>query len=250
MEREQLNSSMPKGGRGRGQKCPRPHELFELPAGGFGLEVFLPEGEDDSRADCEYWLFHGEDVVFHRGHVEVVFGFVPGHEFAARGDVGDFGDAFDDHGLVGKLGADYAVGIARQVAGLARLAAGAEEQASVLPEAPDNHCVRRAVGLNGGDPVIVRLLQALLGPRPREKTLRAVRKTITGGVGTAGSGSFGMSSDFLCWHDNSQESTTEDTEVSLRPSLTVCYRFFFVHWPMRSRACCRFSSEFATLKRR
>ncbi len=28
------------------------------------------------------------------------------------------------------------------------------------------------------------------------------------------------------------------------------HRFFFVHWSMRSRACCRFSNEFATLKRR
>src|ERR1700678_1581794 len=28
------------------------------------------------------------------------------------------------------------------------------------------------------------------------------------------------------------------------------YKFFFVHWSMRSRACCRFSSELATLKRR
>jgi hypothetical protein len=60
--------------------------------------------------------------------------------------------------------------------------------------------------------------------------------------------------------------TTEDTEntetlCSLASHIPIssplkancqvpAYRFFLVHWSMRSRACCRFSSEFATLKRR
>ncbi len=86
----------------------------------------------------------------------------------------------------------HAVGIARQIASFARLAAGAEEQASVLPEAPDDHrvrrCLRRTVGLDRGDPVVVRLLQALLGPRPGQQALGTFGETVAGGVRAAGLG--------------------------------------------------------------
>src|SRR5450631_606353 len=111
--------------RGRGR--PRHIQSFKFPEGGFGLEEFLPHREDDFGADCEYWFFHGQDVVFHRGHVEVVFRLVPGHEFAAGCDVSDFRDALDNHGFVCVFGADDAVVIARQVAGLPRLASGTEQ---------------------------------------------------------------------------------------------------------------------------
>ena len=45
------------------------------------------------------------------------------------------------------LGANHAFRVARQIPRLARLAASAEEQASVLPQTPDDHRVRRAVWL-------------------------------------------------------------------------------------------------------
>ena len=101
----------------------------------------------------------------------------------------------------GLLGADDAVWIDGEIARLARLAAGAEEQASVLPETPDDHGVRRAVGLDGGDPVVVRFFQALLGPGPGEQAFGAFGKTVAGGLRTAGLRP-GNAIDFLWRHEN------------------------------------------------
>jgi len=100
--------------------------LFKLPAGGFALEMLFPQTEDNAWADSKDGFLHRENVIFHRGHVEVVFASVLCQEFAASGDVGDFRGALDDHGFIRVLGAHYAVGILRQVAGFARLAAGTE----------------------------------------------------------------------------------------------------------------------------
>lgn len=41
------------------------HQL-KFPASGPGLEVLLPQGEDDTRTHREYGLFHREHVIFHR----------------------------------------------------------------------------------------------------------------------------------------------------------------------------------------
>src|SRR5580700_10547930 len=86
------------------------------------------------------------------------------------------------------LVAKHAVSILCQVAGFARVAAGAEEQAAVLPKSPDDHRVRRAIRLGRGDPVVMRLLQSLLGPSPREQAFAAFGKTVTWSKWSAGLG--------------------------------------------------------------
>src|SRR5579862_4427603 len=161
-------------------------ESSKLPARGFALEMFLPEGEDYSRADGENWFFHGEDVVSHRLHVELVLLLVNREELAACGDVGDLNNAFDDDCFLREFGADDTLRILRKIAGLARLAPGAEQESTVLPQSPDDHCVRRAVGLHCGDPVVVRFLQALLGPGPGEQALSAFGETVSSGVDATG----------------------------------------------------------------
>ena len=41
--------------------------LIELPTGRFTLKVLLPQSEHHLRTHGEYGLFHGEQVIFHRG---------------------------------------------------------------------------------------------------------------------------------------------------------------------------------------
>src|SRR3984957_3317670 len=52
-------------------------------------------------------------------------------------------------------------------------------------------------------------------------------------------GFFGIAARFFTGIRDLREDMTEAVQ-----------RFFFVHWSRRSRACCRFSREFATLKRK
>ena len=129
--------------------------LFKLPTRGLTLEIFFPQPEHDSGPNGEDWFLHGEDVSFHRRHIELVLSLIGWKKFSAGGDISDFCDALDDHGFLRMLGADHAVRILRQVARFARLAASAEQQATVLPQAPHDHGMRRTIRLDGRNPVVV-----------------------------------------------------------------------------------------------
>src|SRR5579872_611799 len=111
------DSSLPPAFSGRGR--PLHMDSSKLPARGFALEMFLPEGENYFRADGEHWFFHGEDVVFHRFHVELILLLVNRQELAACGNVGDLNNAFDDDCFLREFGADDTLRILRKIAGLA-----------------------------------------------------------------------------------------------------------------------------------
>ena len=141
---------------------------FEFPARRLTLKVFLPQSKHDAGTHCEDRLLHRQNVVFHLFHTELVLALVDGKELPAREDIGDLSDSFPYDRFVRVFGADHAVGVLGQIARLPRFAAGAKQESTVLPKAPDHHGVRGTVWLDGGDPVVVRLFEPLLGPTPSE----------------------------------------------------------------------------------
>ena len=89
-------------------------------------------------------------------------------------------------------------GILRNIAGLHRLSTGAEVNATIHPQRPDNHHVRAAIGPSGRDPILPVFFEAVLGPFPGQQALVAFRKPIARNVGRVVFGelffSFGMCS--------------------------------------------------------
>jgi hypothetical protein len=160
--------------------------LFEFPARRLTLEMFLPQSKHYTGTHCEDRFLHRQNVILHSFHTELVLALVDRKELPPRGDIGEFRDAFDDDRFVRVFGADHAVVILAQVSRLPRFAAGAEQELSALPKAPDHHAVRGTVWLDRGDPVIVRLLQPLLGPTPSEQSSIAFGQAIAWHEGSAG----------------------------------------------------------------
>src|SRR5207248_608214 len=103
---------------------------------------------------------------------------------------------FYDHCFSGILGGDDATLIAGEIAPLARLGSRAEVECALLPESPNHHGVWGTVGLGGGDPVVMRLLQTLLGPSPGEQAFLGFRDAVAGHVGAGGGGGFRL----YGWH--------------------------------------------------
>src|SRR5208282_1064902 len=64
------------------QTCLR-NKLFKLPTRGLALEILFPQPEYDSGPNGEDWLFHGEDVSFHRHHIELVLSLIGWKKFSA-----------------------------------------------------------------------------------------------------------------------------------------------------------------------
>jgi len=160
--------------------------LFEFPARRLTLKVFLPQSKHYAGTYSKDRFLHRQNVVLHPLHAEFVLALIDGKELSTRGDIGYFCDAFDDDCFVRMFGADHAVIILGQIARLPRFAASAEQESSVLPKAPDHHGVRGTVWLDGGDPVVVRLLEALLGPTPSEQTFVAFGQAVARHMWTAG----------------------------------------------------------------
>jgi hypothetical protein len=156
--------------------------LPEFPARRFTLEVLFPKRKDDAGEDGEDWFFHRQDIVFHARHIELVLSLIRPEKFPPGCQVGDLRDALDYNCLARIFCADHAFRVLRKVSRFARLAPCTENKPGFLPEAPDDHRVRCAVRLHGGDPVIMRFLQALLGPGPRQQSLAALGKAVTRSV--------------------------------------------------------------------
>src|SRR5271170_6332889 len=116
--------------------------ITELPACGFADEVLLPQTKHHTRTHRKDRFLHREDVCLHSLHVKLVFALIGRKKLAARGNVGNFGYAFDNDRFMRVFRTHDAFGVLRQVARLARLAAGAEQEPAVLPQAPDHHGVR------------------------------------------------------------------------------------------------------------
>ena len=66
------------------------------------------------------------------------------------------------------------------------------KQAAVLPQAPDDHSVRRAIRLDRGDPVVVRLSSSAARPRPGSRPLLPSGKPYPGMCGRLVLGFFGI----------------------------------------------------------
>jgi hypothetical protein len=146
----------------------------EAPAGdGFGEVggvLVLAEGGlwfdavDVAAGGCE----HGFDV-------SAVFFVVDGSEALPNGAVFDFaGDAFEDDGFVGLLGANRAVSVSGDVFRFASVRASAEPERTFPPDSPDQHEMRTAAGPCRSDPVVVGFLETLEGPAPGFQALRRI----------------------------------------------------------------------------
>src|SRR5712691_1349987 len=127
----------------------------ELPPRSAAHKFLLIQSKYHARPNRKHGLFHREGVLRQPGR------------------------AFDDHRLVCVLGANPAVLIFRQIPGLARLTAGAEDEGSIEPQAPYHHRVRRPVRLHRRDPIIVTLFESLLSPLPGKQSLLVLRQPVS-----------------------------------------------------------------------
>src|SRR5579872_3634516 len=98
------------------------------------------------------------------------------------------GDAFQNHGLGSILRADDTVWIFCQVACLLRLAASAEPECPVEPQAPDDHGMGPAIGPHSHNPVLARLSEGLHGPLPGQQSGFALTDSIIRNLRSFGSG--------------------------------------------------------------
>src|SRR5581483_9723930 len=117
-------------------------------------------------------------LILHLGHIPLVLFLVLREELDRGRILGQPGFTFDDHRLVGALGRNDTARILCEVAGFARALAGAEVEAAINPHPPDDHGVRRSIRSRSRDPVIVRFLQALFGPFPRQQALSSFRNAV------------------------------------------------------------------------
>src|SRR5277367_5263027 len=146
----------------------------ESPASGILQDRLLIEAEGHARAYGEDGFSQCEDVILHRGHVVVVLALIKRQQFLELLHLADFlGGTLNDHRLVSLLGADDAVGVALEIARLARAATSAEVEHSPVPQAPDDHQVRATVLPHGGEPIVVTALETLLCPAPRHESVGA-----------------------------------------------------------------------------
>src|ERR1700674_1902330 len=126
--------------------------VFVLTEGGLRLDaVYAASGSVQQRAD-----------------VATVLGVVDLRELFPNRAVFDFlGEAFEDDGFIGFLGADDNLRVRGDVSCFASARAGAEPEGILPPDAPDQHEMRAAAGARGGDPIVVGFFEALEGPGPR-----------------------------------------------------------------------------------
>jgi hypothetical protein len=160
-------------------------QLQELPPRSLGGKIFLPQSECKPWPHREHRLLHRKDAVFHTLHIELVLAFTGRKKFSTCRKIGDLRGSLDNHGFIRMLGTNDAVSILPKIPGLPRLASSTEKQSPILPQTPNDHRVRRAIRLYRCNPVIVRFLQPLFRPAPRQKALRSFRQAISRRVRTA-----------------------------------------------------------------
>ena len=105
-------------------------------------------------------LEHGFDVA-------AILSVVDRCEALPDGAIFDFpGNAFEDDGFVGAIGANGAESVRGDVFCFACVWAGAEPERIFPPDTPDQHEMRAAVGTRCGDPIIVGFFEAFECPAP------------------------------------------------------------------------------------
>lgn len=143
---------LPVSGTGTGSQHARRLWLrgVEQPARGVVGKVVFGPGENDARAD-------GIQHAFTHDHQRnLVFGAGRGIQLLERGFVIEvYFDrvAFKNDDVIAGFEMNGESGIARQIAGLAGGAGGAEVKSTVEPEAPHWNGMRASVGANGTDPI-------------------------------------------------------------------------------------------------
>ena len=139
---------------------------FEVPTGDSVGEIFrvFVLRKDDLGLHTKDTAIGGHQEGF---DVTAVFLIVDLSKLPPDCAIGDFfRSTFQNYRFVRFFRCNDDVGESGDVFGLACAWAGAEPEGITPPDSPYNHEMRTAIGSRGGDPIIVRLLEALEGPRP------------------------------------------------------------------------------------
>src|SRR5262245_20542331 len=135
-----------------GVPLPSPH-LAKIPARCCLIELLLKEAKSHAWPEAVHWLSH-------LPHVPIVFLLIRFRELlvlSAR-RVYELHRAFKDHRFRRVIAADHALRVRREIARLARLHPGAEPEAFIEPQTPDDHQMWCAVGTGSCDPILPALL--------------------------------------------------------------------------------------------